>query len=78
MIDVQYNCLRNVCVNRPEEPFEVAWWQYIVTTFAVVLGKIFLSFREVCLRRSVSKCRSNDNYVFHVGGDAPPASAETL
>jgi hypothetical protein len=78
MIDVQYNCLRNVCVNRPEEPFEVALWQYIVTTLAVVLGKIFLSFREGCLRRSMSKCRSNDNNVHHVGGDAPPASAETL
>ena len=78
MIDVQYNCLRNVCFNRPEEPFEVALWQYIVTTLAVVVGKNFLSCREGCLRRPVSKCRSNDNYVHHVGGDAPQASVETL
>jgi len=47
--DVQYNCLRNVCVNPPEEPFEVALWHYIVTTLAVVLGKNFLLFRWGCL-----------------------------
>jgi len=45
MNDVQYNCLQNVCVDPPEEPFEVALWHYIVTTLAVVLGKNFLSFR---------------------------------
>ncbi|KAN0120711.1 hypothetical protein V8E52_003980 [Russula decolorans] len=33
-----YNCLRNVCASPPEEPFEVALWQYAVTTLAVVLG----------------------------------------
>jgi hypothetical protein len=78
MNDLQYNCPRNVCVNRPEEPFEVALWQYIVTTLAVVLGKKFLSFREGYLRQPVSKCCSDDNYVHHVGGNAPQASVETL
>ena len=38
--DVQYNCNRNVCANSPEEPFEVALWQYVVTTLAVVLGRV--------------------------------------
>jgi len=33
-----YNCLQNMCVNPPEEPFEVALWHYIVTTLAVVLA----------------------------------------
>ena len=80
MNDVQYNCLRNECVNPPEEPFEVALWQYIVTTLAVVLGTVTCSFRSAknAFRRLVSKCRSNDHYVYHVGGDAPPASVETL
>ena len=66
-----------MCVNPPEEPFQVALWQYIVTTLAVVLGKKFPSAKDA-FRRPVSKCRSDDNYVYHVGGDAPPASVETL
>ena len=42
-VDVQYNCLNNVCASPPEEPFEVALWQYGVTTLAVVLGRIIFA-----------------------------------
>ena len=45
-VDAQYNCLQNMCVTPPEEPFEVALWQYAVTTLAVVLGRFFSSLHE--------------------------------
>jgi hypothetical protein len=75
---VQYNCIQNVCADPPEEPFEVALWQYVVTTLAVVLGKVSSLFQDNDLRRPVSKCHSNGNYLHHVSDDAPPASIETL
>jgi hypothetical protein len=55
-MDVQYNCIRNVCANPPEEPFEVALWQYVVTTLAVVAGKASSLFHDDGFRRSVIKC----------------------
>lgn len=48
-VDVQYNCLQNVCASPPEEPFEVALWQYAVTTLAVVLGNFFHFALSRCL-----------------------------
>jgi hypothetical protein len=54
--DDQYNCTRNVCANAPEEPFEVALWQYVVTTLAVVAGKVSSLFYDDGFRRPVSKC----------------------
>jgi hypothetical protein len=53
---VQYNCIQNVCADPPEEPFEVALWQYVATTLAVVLGKVAFLFQDNGLRRPVSKC----------------------
>jgi hypothetical protein len=52
---VQYNCIRNVCANPPEEPFEVAFWQYVVTTLAVVAGKDSSLFHDDRFRRPVSE-----------------------
>ena len=54
--NVQYNCIRNVCANPPEEPFEVALWQYVVTTLAVVAGKVSYLFHDDGPRRPVSEC----------------------
>ena len=51
-VDVQYNCLQNVCASPPEEPFEVALWQYAVTTLAVVLGIFSLRSVNVSLVNS--------------------------
>jgi hypothetical protein len=75
-LGVQYNCLRNVCTSPPEEPFEVALWQYAVTTLAVVLGRYSSLVCEGLSRRFTR--RSNGGYLHHVGDDAPPASFETL
>lgn len=77
-LGAQYNCLRNVCASPPEEPFEVALWQYAVTTLAVVLGRSSSLLCEYFSRRFTRKHRSNGGYLHHVGDDAPPASLETL
>src|SRR5258708_25068693 len=77
-LDVQYNCLRNVCASPPEEPFEVAPWQYAVTTLAVVLGRFFSSHCGIASCRFMRKQCSNGSYLHHVGDDAPPTSLETL
>jgi len=65
-----------VCANPPEEPFEVALWQYVVTTLAVVAGKVSSLFHDDGFRRP--DVGSNDGYLHHVSDDAPPASIETL
>jgi hypothetical protein len=76
-VNIQYNCLQNVCASPPEEPFEVALWQYAVTSLAVVLGRFFSSRIKVPLVDS-RKHRSNGSYMHYVGDGAPAASLETL
>lgn len=67
-----------MCASPPEEPFEVALWQYAVTTLAVVLGRFFSSHHESISGRFTRKSHSNGSYMYYVGDDAPPASLETL
>lgn len=77
-VNIQYNCLQNECASPPEEPFEVALWQYAVTTLAVVLGKTLSEHHEGISGRFMRKHRSNGSYMHYVGDGAPPASFETL
>jgi hypothetical protein len=77
-VNIQYNCLQNECASPPEEPFEVALWQYAVTTLAVVLGRIFSWHHEGISGRFMRKHRSNGSYMHYVGDGAPPASFGTL
>ena len=77
-LGIQYICLQNVCASPPETPFEVALWQYAVTTLAVILGRSSSLLCEGFSRRFTRKHRSNGGYLHHVSDDAPPASLETL
>ncbi|KAI9511827.1 hypothetical protein F5148DRAFT_201581 [Russula earlei] len=46
-----YNCVRNICSSPPEEPFEVALWQYAVTTLALVLAMAAICIMLVMMHR---------------------------
>jgi hypothetical protein len=77
-ISIQYTCLQSICASPPEEPFEVALWQYAVTTLAVVLGRFSVYFVEKSVVDPQANCCSNGSYLPHVGGDAPAVSLEKL